>query len=93
MSTSAERVITKCGGGDLTKGLSLVALWTGVDRSRAYRWTRPKAKGGTGGVIPAQHQQTILDTAQRFGIALAPSDFFAVADDGVAAPRVAGAAS
>jgi hypothetical protein len=76
MSKQAERVITKCGAGDLTKGLSLVAEWTGVDRSRLYRWMQPKTKGGTGGLIPAQHHQRIMNCARHFSVALDPADFF-----------------
>jgi hypothetical protein len=66
----AQHVIEKCGGP------AAVAAMTGVHVSRVHRWTYPKARGGTGGLIPAQHQQVILAEAKRLGIALQPSDFF-----------------
>ncbi|MGB8601619.1 MAG: hypothetical protein WCD42_05410 [Rhizomicrobium sp.] len=66
----AKRIITKCGGH------AVVAAMTGVHVTRVHRWTYPKSRGGTGGLIPAQHLQTILAEAQKRGIALSPSDFF-----------------
>lgn len=77
----AEHIIAKCGGP------AVVAEMTGVHVSRVHRWTYPKERGGTGGLIPAQHQQRILAEAKRRGIDLSPSDFFdpAIANDEVAA--------
>lgn len=71
----AKRIITKCGGH------AVVAAMTGVHVSRVHRWTYPKVRGGTGGLIPAQHLQTILAEAQKRGIALSPSDFFDLSND------------
>jgi len=72
MQTSlvASRVITKCGG------YKTVAEWLGLSISRVYRMTYPKSRGGTGGLIPAEHQQTLLRKAQDEDIALCPDDFF-----------------
>ncbi|HEY1630830.1 MAG TPA: hypothetical protein VGF56_05910 [Rhizomicrobium sp.] len=76
IASPATRVITKCGKGSFSHGLALVGQWTGVHESRLYRWTYDRARGGTGGLIPTQHQQTILTRAQLAGIPLAPEDFF-----------------
>lgn len=66
----AARVIEKCGGIDST------AEMVGLHRSVVNRWLRPASKGGTGGLVPAKHQQTLLDQARANGIPLAPEDFF-----------------
>lgn len=72
--TPAQRVIEKCGGE------TAVAEMAGVNVSRVYRWTYPKARGGTNGVIPSRHQQMILNKAKEAGIDLRPDDFFADAE-------------
>ena len=70
MSTAASRIIEKCGG------VVMVAELVGVDVSRVYRWTYPRDRGGTGGVIPAKHQQRLMARAREHGIDLMPADFF-----------------
>lgn len=50
----------------------------GVHVSRVFRWTYPKERGGTDGVIPAKHQAALLDRARAAGIDLTPNDFFAL---------------
>lgn len=66
----AARVIAKCGGIDQTAKL--------VKRHRSVvnKWLRPRAKGGTGGIIPAHHQVTLMRKAPGRGIPLEPEDFF-----------------
>lgn len=44
--------------------------------TRVRRWTYEKAKGGTGGVIPADLQQQLLDAARAEGKDLRPEHFF-----------------
>lgn len=78
----AQRIIEKCGGGDFGVGVKVVAEITGVHSSRIHRWTYPKDRGGTGGIIPAQHHQPILDGARDRHLKLKPDDFF----DDLAAP-------
>jgi hypothetical protein len=73
MRKIASNIIAKCGGH------RIVAEWTGVDISRVHRWTYPSERGGTGGVIPAKHQPTILDKARAAGVKLSPADFFEAA--------------
>ena len=66
----AAAIIEKCGGH------AAVAGWLGLDISRVYRWTYPKERGGTGGLIPAQYHQPILRHAIAAGKGLTPDDFF-----------------
>lgn len=70
MRTAAEQVIEKCGG------VQNVAEWLGLDLSTVYRFTYPRERGGTGGVIPANHQAPLLQKARDNGVDLRPDDFF-----------------
>jgi len=70
MTTIAEHIILKIGGFQKT------AEMLGLDVSRIYRWTYPKCRGGTGGVIPTKHQNILLTKARLKGIDLMPEDFF-----------------
>lgn len=74
MKSPAEFVIEKCGGH------AVVAEVLGVDVSRVYRFTYPKERGGTGGVIPAKHQVTLLSEMPKRGVQLLAQDFFAIPD-------------
>lgn len=65
-SPIASRVIAKCGGHQV------VADALGIDVSRVYRFTYPRDKGGTDGLIPAKHQATLMGKFPQ----LAPADFF-----------------
>jgi hypothetical protein len=80
MSSVAEHVITKCGGP------KIVAEMLGLDVSSVHKWKYPTEKGGTGGLVPANRQQELLDKARSDGIELVPSDFFAAAENVGAAP-------
>lgn len=66
----AKSVIAKAGGA------AIVARITGKERSTVYRWMWPADQGGTGGLIPADDQQTILAYAIEHGLKIKPSDFF-----------------
>jgi len=66
----AESVIRKCGGP------VRVAGWLGLSVTQVYRWTYPRERGGTGGVVPARRQGELLAKAQAAGIDLTPADFF-----------------
>jgi hypothetical protein len=77
MGSPAENIITKCAAADPEKGgHAVIAAWLKIDVSRVYRWTYPKDRGGTGGIIPAKHQQTLLEKAKAADIRLRPADFF-----------------
>ena len=75
MLNPASHIIALLGGPQATAELA------GVHISRVFRWTYPKARGGTGGLVPAQHQQHLLDSARARGIALEPADFFRRSSD------------
>lgn len=72
MSTPAEIIINKCGGPDATAAL------LGLHRISVLRWDYPKERGGSGGLIPTRHQNTLLRKARKKGIDISPSDFFPV---------------
>lgn len=75
--TPAARVIAKFGG---AKAVSEV-----IHRARqnVERWTKPRDKGGTGGLIPADHMVELARHAAATGLPLRFEDFFP--DDVVAA--------
>ena len=77
----AARVIEKCGGIDRT------AEFVDRDRSVVNRWRLPREKGGTGGIVPAHHQVTLLSEAPKHGIKLTSSDFFDGEDTDEGGPR------
>lgn len=62
--------------GRLSSGINIVAQITGADRTRVYRWMRPKEKGGTGGLIPSQQQAKLFAYAQEHQLPVSPTDFF-----------------
>ena len=57
----AEAVIRAWGGTRAT------ARRFKVDPSTVHYWQLPKAKKGTGGLIPSNHHVTILDAARKDG--------------------------
>jgi hypothetical protein len=67
----AAELITKCGG------VAAVAGWLGLSRVAVNLWRRPKDHGGTGGLVPANRQQPLIDAARQAGITIEPADFFA----------------
>lgn len=68
MLTPAEIVLRRFGGP------RAVAAIVGLSASRVYRWTRPRERGGTDGLIPAKHQPVLLAAARACGIRLTPAD-------------------
>jgi hypothetical protein len=72
MTNIAEKIIDKCGGAQR------VADWLGLKVSAVHRWKYPQDRGGTGGLIPSNRQQELLERARAEGIDLKPSDFFEI---------------
>lgn len=70
----ANAIIRKMGGAPA------VAEITGRSVSRVYRWTYPRDRGGTGGVIPHDEARKLLAFACDHGIDLAPGEFFEPAE-------------
>lgn len=56
-------------------GVAAVADAASVKHSTVLRWRMPKAKGGTGGVIPHWHLHKLMAEAERRGVALDPAEF------------------
>ena len=75
VSPVAKHVIDKCGGP------KKVSEMLGISLTQVYRMMHPKEKGGTGGLVPAAHQQKLLDEASAEGISLEPADFFDLPDE------------
>ncbi len=45
-------------------GVQRLARWSQRDRSRVHAWAWPRAKGGTGGVIPHAVREKIISGAK-----------------------------
>lgn len=70
MLEPAYTVITICGG------FAATARMAGRSEIRVRRWTYPKERGGTGGFIPSECQQNLLDQARLNDCDLRPEHFF-----------------
>jgi hypothetical protein len=68
-SSPASRVIARLGGE------AMVSAVTGTAYTAPYRWQAPRAKGGTGGLIPQRHHRRLLDYARSKGIPLTAEEF------------------
>ena len=68
----ASTVLAKIGG------VEIAAQVTGKHVSRIYRWTYPRSKGGTGGVIPHEDATKLLKHASEHKLELTAADFFMV---------------
>lgn len=66
----AAAVIDGCGG------VAEVSKVTGVDRTQVWRWTQPKEAGGTGGLVPSEHQDDLLSYAKKKKLPLTAEMFF-----------------
>lgn len=79
MSNQATRVIARFGGvSSLLRALDMVSVSTG-ERSRSsratiYKWSYPRSRGGTGGLIPASALHLVLKAARLEGILLTADD-------------------
>jgi hypothetical protein len=56
-------------------GAVVVAAIAGTAITAPYRWQYPRAKGGTGGLIPQRHHPALIAFARAHAIALAAEDF------------------
>jgi hypothetical protein len=66
----ARTVLAKIGG------VEVASKVTGKHVSRIYRWTYPREKGGTGGVVPHDDATKLLAHARAKEIDLTADDFF-----------------
>ncbi len=72
MKNVASIVISKLGG------FAAVSSGIGVDKTWVHRWTYPRSRGGTGGVIPQRHFSDLLKFARARGVELTVADLVAV---------------
>jgi len=73
--TQAERILAKFGGARrLFALLKAVGATRYSDPTAIYKWTYPKAKGGTGGRIPTAAWPEILLAARAEGILISSED-------------------
>lgn len=56
-------------------GAARVQEITGADRTRVYRWARPRAQGGSDGLIPRGPMLKLLAHAREHQIAVTAEDF------------------
>jgi hypothetical protein len=71
--TQAERVIDKFGGARRLATI-LTAMGKKTDYSTIYKWTYPKIKRGTGGLIPSHMWADIYLAARLEGVVLTKED-------------------
>lgn len=64
----AASVIAKFGGARRLSEL------LGLDKSTVCQWRVPKARGGTGGLIPARHHAGLMDLGREVGVKIRPAD-------------------
>lgn len=69
MHRQAARIIARFGG------VRRLAYVTGMEPSRIYKWTYPKARGGTNGIIPSACVATIQVAAETAGVELKAEDW------------------
>lgn len=79
MSEPASSIINRCGG------VPTVARWLGLNRTSVLRWTHPRERGGTGGLVPSKHQTDLMEKAREAGVSISPADFFWRGPQGAAA--------
>lgn len=72
-------------------GTVRVAALRGVGRTAVWKWTQPREKGGTGGLIPIEHIRPLLDVLRAEGHAFTAEDFLPPPSD-LAPPPAAPAA-
>ncbi len=65
----AQTIVAKLGGP------AVVSQIVGIHRTRVSNWRRPRAKGGTDGLIPQTYHLQLIDYAASQGITLTGDDF------------------
>ena len=70
MLEPAHTIIGICGGYDAVAGI------VGRSGVQVRRWTYPRDRGGTGGLIPSECAAILMRHARETGLPLAPEHFF-----------------
>lgn len=76
MTCVASRIIDKCGG------FRAVSRITGRSENQVRKWTYSRERGGTGGLIPAQFQQRLVEATRFTETPITPDDFFDLPEAG-----------
>jgi hypothetical protein len=66
--SQAQAIIRKFGG------VPALAKATELSLNSVYKWTYPKERGGTGGLIPTDKLPVVLDAAKARGIEITVDD-------------------
>jgi len=74
----AQAIISKLGGPNVVSSV------VGIHRTRVSNWQRPRAKGGTDGLIPQGYHLKLIDYAASQGIVLTADDFLPVRQESAA---------
>lgn len=75
--SQAEKVLAKFGGArSLARALQRLDPKKHRDPASIYKWTYPRNKGGTGGLIPGYALGAVLEAARVEGILLSPDDLY-----------------
>lgn len=75
--SQAEKVLAKFGGArSLARALQRLDPKKHRDPASIYKWTYPRDKGGTGGIIPGYALSAVLEAARVEGILLLPDDLY-----------------
>lgn len=68
----AQTIIARLGGPSAVAGV------VGIHRTRVSNWQRPRAKGGTNGLIPQAYHLKLIEFAASRGVLLTGDDFLPV---------------
>jgi len=60
---------------NLLGGATKVAAFLKTTRQAVWKWTWPRQKGGTGGLVPQRHHPAILALARQQGVYLTAEHF------------------
>ena len=68
-------------------GNAAVGKRCNVARATVWKWSQPKERGGTGGIIPGEHANTIIEAGREIGLDVPLSTFVPGATEALAAAR------
>lgn len=69
MYNQASRIVSKFGG------VRRLAVAIGYEPTRVYRWTYPRERGGTDGLVPAASVPIVQTAALAHGVVLTEADW------------------
>lgn len=73
LESQAARIIRKFGGARRLAAL-LKSINHPIQPAAIYKWTYPKSRGGTGGIIPTRAQGAVIQAARADGIIITSED-------------------